>query len=148
MKKLLRRPMTNAVCIGLFSLFYTILFFFMPFRIDLENVMHAGLFWNAWSAFLSAGYQKYIATVLMILTILLIAGLVSRRELYDEYHISNLTGCLVVSLILTFIAIALLFYSVLWDPSRIIEKFTLFIVIHWVTVLLSDLVFIFIYRRR
>ena len=53
-----------------------------------------------------------------------------------------------VSIILTLIAIALFYVAVLMAPEAIIEKFTLFIMIHWVTVILADLVFVLICQWR
>jgi hypothetical protein len=59
-----------------------------------------------------------------------------------EYHIAILTECLVVSIVLVCVAIAIFFLAVLSAPNGIVEKFTLFIVIHWVTVVCANYVFV------
>ena len=53
-----------------------------------------------------------------------------------------------VAAILTLIAIAVFYLMILSDPNGIVEKFTLFIVINWTTVVLSDLVFVLVCRWR
>ena len=65
-----------------------------------------------------------------------------------KYHTSALIQCLVVSVIFMMAAVAVFYLAVLSNPNGIVEKFTLFIVIHWVTVLLADYVFVFLCRWR
>ena len=74
--------------------------------------------------------------------------LLFRRRPYDEYHTFKLIQCLVIATILTLIAIAGFYLMILSDSNGIVEKFTLFIVIHWTTVVLADLVYVFVCRWR
>jgi len=155
MKRVLKYPAFNAACLSLFSVFYAILFFLtgnsgsFKGKLLLANpAMTASTFWLDFSRFLFNGHQGYVAGALLMLTAAVVILLATRPRPYDEYHISILTQCLVVSIILTLIAIALFYVAVLMAPEAIIEKFTLFIMIHWVTVILADLVFVLICRWR
>ena len=105
-------------------------------------------FWSAWSNFLAAGNQVYIAWVLIAVTILVVALLIARRRPYDEYHVSILTHCLVVAAVLTLAVIAIFYLLMLSDPAGIVEKFTLFIVIHWTTVVFANLTYVLLCRWR
>ena len=154
MKKLLRNPITNAVCISVFSIFYTIIFIITSTHVELRGTLYqsgdqltVSAFWEIWSSFLSAGNQRYIVYVLLVMTLITVLLLISRRS-YDEYHIQILIQCLVVALVLTMIAIALFFLIILTDSNQVVEKFTLFITIHWATVVLADLAYTLICRWR
>jgi len=155
MNNLLKHPQTNALCIGMFSAFYTMLFFITSGHAELKNVLfyaelseYTDSFWHFWSVFLSAGRQKYIAMVLLAVTGLVIFLLATRRRKYDEYHMAKLVNGLVVALALTLIAIALLFLLIFCEPVGIIEKLMLFGVIHWVTVVFADLIYVLLCRWR
>lgn len=155
MKKLLSRPIVNAVCISLFTAFYGLIFIFTSGHAEFGSLLYysrakqsANLFWKSFSDYLAAGYHIYVSYVLIALTILLVVLLLLRRHPYDEYHISLLRGCLSVAVVLTIIAIAIFYLMVLSNPNGIVEKFTLFIVIHWSTVVLADLSFVFMCRWR
>jgi hypothetical protein len=154
MKKLLRNPMTNAVCTSVFTMFYSLIFIISSGRAEFQELLyHSGSrlnvseFWEGWSGFLRAGHQQYIAYILIALTMIAVFLLIRRRN-YDEYHTQILMQCLVVALILTMIAIALFFLIILRDLNWAVEKFTLFIAIHWATVVLSDLAYILICKGR
>jgi hypothetical protein len=43
---------------------------------------------------------------------------------------------------LMIVAVAIFYLAILSVPNGIVEKFTLFIVIHWVTVVFADFVFV------
>ncbi|MDR1795853.1 MAG: hypothetical protein LBR44_00160 [Clostridiales Family XIII bacterium] len=123
MRGLLRNPAFNAVCISVYSAFYGIVFIAAAVRLE-------------------RGWQGWLAAALLAATAVLAVLLVRRKRPFDEYHTAILVDCLVVSLILTCVAIAAFFLMVLRDPAGIVEKFTLFIVIHWVTVVCADYVFV------
>ena len=155
MNNILKRPLVNAVCIGLFSAFYTVLFFITARRTEFENILYyvrlkenTNPFWSFWSAFLAAGHQRFIAMTLAAITVFVVLLLVTRRKSYDEYHMSILINCFVAALVLTLVAIALLFLVVLGNPFGIIEKFMLFIVAHWAAVVLANLAYVLLCRWR
>ena len=151
MKRLLKSPVVNAVCISIFTAFYAVVFFGTSKSIEFENNLphiEDAPFWTAWRDFLVAGHQLYIACALVVVTIIVVVLLIIRRQPYDEYHTSILTHCLVVAAVLTLVAIAIFFLMVLNEPTGIIEKFTLFIVIHWSTVVFANLAYVLLCRWR
>lgn len=151
MKRLLKSPANNAICISIFTAFYTIVFFMTTKNIEFEDsLVYKGTdsFWSAWSGFLASGYHLYIAITLAAVTMLIVFLLIKRRQPYDEYHTSILTNCLVVATILTLVAIAIFYLMILNEPTGIIEKFTLFIVIHWTTVVFANLAYVLLCRWR
>lgn len=149
MKQLIKSPIFNAICISIFSLFYTLLFFiylrssrFKSLLVSSDYIEKSSSLMESWKSFLLLNNHVYIAIILIILTCIIVALLILRRRPYDEYHTAILVHCLVISLILTLIAIAIFYLMILWNPYGILEKFTLFIVINWATVVISDLVFV------
>ena len=151
MKRLLRSPAVNAVCISIFTAFYAIVFYATSKNIVSENnLYHKGLasLWSAWSSFLAAGHHLYITCFLVAVTIVIVVLLVMRRKPYDEYHTSILTHCLVIAAVLTLVAIAIFYLLILNEPTGIVEKFTFFIVIHWSTVVISNLAYVLLCRWR
>ena len=151
MKRLLKSPTVNAVCISVLTAFYAMIFFATSKSIDFENNLYykePTSFWSGWSSFLAAGRQLHIASFLIAVTILVVVMLVVRRKPYDEYHTSILTHCLIAAAVLTMIAIAIFYLLILNNPTGIIEKFTLFIVIHWSTVVFSNLTYVVLCRWR
>ena len=154
MKRLLGRPITNAACISVFTIFYAAVFIVTAGNADFISLLYSGdnrsaaSLWDGWSEFLAAGNQRYIAAAIIAVTALVVILLLSRRRPYDEYHISILTHCLAVAVVLTMIAIAVFYVLILNDPSRFVEKFTFFITVHWATVVLADLAYVLICRWR
>jgi hypothetical protein len=155
MKGLLKSPAFNAVSIGLFSAFYGFVFIFTATHYQYESILYytradadAAPFWLAWSRFLAAGGHGFIAIALLAATAVLVILLLLRRRPYDEYHTAVLSQCLAVAVILMMAAVAVFYLSVLSEPNGIVEKFTLFIALHWATVVLADYAFVFICRWR
>ena len=151
MKRLLKSPVVNAAGIIIFTAFYALVFFLTANSINFVNSLNFGKaasFWAAWSGFLADGNQQYIAYALIAVTVVVLIMLFKHSRSYDEYHTSILTNCLVIAAILTFIAIAAFFLMILNEPAGIIEKFMLFIVIHWSTVVLANLTFVLLCRRK
>ena len=156
MKSILRHPAVNAVCISLFTGAYSLIFLVTSRQKEFQEMLYYSQkatenscsFWTAWSTFLAAGHQVYIVYALIAITLLTIVLLSLRRRPYDEYHASILIQCLAVAAVLTLIAIGIFYLLILSDPNGIVEKFTLFIVIHWVTVVFSDFVYVLLCRWR
>ncbi|MFB0920933.1 MAG: hypothetical protein QMB62_08640 [Oscillospiraceae bacterium] len=155
MKKLLSRPLVNAICLSLFTAFYGLIFMLSSGHKEFENLLYYNRidnntpsFWKDFSRFLASGYEAYIAYTLIAVTVLVVILLLLRRHPYDEYHTSLLFGCLSVAAVLTLFAIAVFYLMILSDPNGIVEKFTLFISIHWTVVVLSDLCFVLLCRWR
>ena len=153
MNRLLRHPYTNLFFVVVFSTFYATVFFITAgnerFIAALATTHYAaGTLMAGWSALLASGGQAYIAGGLLVITAMLIVLLITHRCPYDEYHTAVLLNCFVVSLALILLAIAALFCVVLLDPAGIVEKFMLFILIHWATVLACDAVYTLTYGRK
>ncbi|NLV17744.1 MAG: hypothetical protein GXY50_11165 [Syntrophomonadaceae bacterium] len=151
MKRLLKSPTVNAVCISLFSAFYWFLFALQAGTADYEWLKYydgSSPFWALWSNLILDGLLMNIAYVLIGVTILVVVLLIIRRRPYDEYHAAILTNCLIVAIILTLIAIAIFYWIVLSEPFWIAGKFTLFIVIHWTTVVFANLTYVLLCRWR
>ena len=151
MKRLLKSPAINAICISVFTTFYALIFFVTSKNIQFENslfYLETNSFWSAWSGFLADGGQRYIAFALIAVTALIVALLIVRRKPYDEYHTSILTNCFVVAAVLTLVAIAIFYLMILNEPNGITEKFTFFIVIHWTTVVFANLAYVLLCRWR
>lgn len=155
MTRLLRHPVTNAICLGLFTTFYTAVFIIASKVVSqsgqtaFEAVSQETYsFWKGWCGFLAAGHQFYLLCALIFLTVLVILLLCLRRHPYDEYHTELLTRCLSVAAVLTLAAIAIFFLVILHDPAHIISKFIFFIDLHWATIVFSDLVYVYLCRWR
>ena len=151
MKQFLKSPTVNAVCISLFSAFYWLLFGLQAGTTDYEWLKYYdgnASFWSSWSDLILDGFLMVIANILIGVTILVVVLLIVRRKPYDEYHTSILTNCLVVAAVLTLIAIAVFYWIVLSEPFWIGGKFTLFIVIHWTTVVFANLTYVLLCRWR
>jgi len=155
MKRILRHPAVNAVCISLFTAFYGFIFIVTSKHGEFKNLLYysntkqpGNTFMKGWSNFLAEGYHDYIAYAMIIITFLIVVLLLLRRHPYDEYHTTLLINCLAVAAVLTLLAIAVFYLLILSDPNGIVEKFTLFIVIHWVTVVLCDLVYVNLCRWK
>jgi hypothetical protein len=149
MKGLLKYPAFNAVCISLFSAFYGFIFIVTAAHHEYQDTLYyigptinAEGFWPAWAHFLEIGGHGFIAVALLIATVILDVMLLIRRRPYDEYHTAILTQCLSAAIMLMIVAVAIFYLAILSVPNGIVEKFTLFIVIHWVTVVFSDFVFV------
>jgi len=151
MKQLLKSPIFNAFCISLVSIFYWLLFNLQAGATDYEWLKYydgGSPFWMLWSEIILDGWLMIIANVLIGVTILIVALLIIRRRPYDEYHAAILAHCLIVAIVLTLIAIAIFYWIALSEPYWIAGKFTLFIVIHWTTVVFANLTYVLLCRWR
>ena len=148
MNRFFRHPATNAVGISVFTLFYSIIFLAFSDRIQSQTGLAINPFWKTWDDFLTAGGHRYVAFVLIVLTVLVVAFLLIKHKPYDEYHTTILVKCLAISVVLTLAAIAVFFVVVLIDPTGIIRKFTLFITVNWSTVVLADLAYLLLCGRK
>ena len=148
MNRFFRHPATNAAGISVFTSFYSVVFLAFPDRIQSQVGIVASPFWQSWDTFLSFGVHRYIAFILITLTAFIVAFLFIKHKPYDEYHTAILIKCLAISVIITLAAIAVFFVVVLYDPSGVIGKFTLFIAINWSTVVPADLIYLLICGRK
>lgn len=154
MKGILKNPAVNAVCLSLFTAFYAAIFIVTSGHNEFESLLYYSRstgfhpFWTGWSSFLASGHHVFIAYTLIVITFLVVLMLIFRRRPYDEYHTSILIQCLVAAAILTLVAIAVFYLMILSDSNGIVEKFTLFIVVHWTTVVVADLVYVSICKWR
>ena len=123
MKSLLKSPFVNAICVSLFSAFYTVVY-------------------------ILAGRPLYVGLPMIALTVIIVVMLLSRRRRYDEFHAFIMANCLIAALVLTMLSIAAFYLLILHDPTDIGKKFAYFIDTHWVTVVLSDFVYVLLCRRR
>jgi len=148
MNRFLRHPVTNAVGISAFSLFYGVIFLAFSNRIQSQTGLAENEFWKAWDSFLVCGGHRYTAIILIAVTILVVTLRLIKHKPYDEYHTTILVKCLAVSEVLTLAAIAAFFVVVLIEPNGIISKFTLFIMVNWSTVVLADLIYLVLCGRK
>jgi len=148
MNKFLRHPATNAVGLCVFSAFYAVMFLGFSDKITGAAGNAVGTFWRGWESFLIAGGHRITAVVLIVITLAVLALLLIKHKPYDEYHTAILIKCLSVSVILTLLAIGVFFFLVLLDPTAFLSKFMLFTTINWSTVILADLVYLLLCRRK
>jgi hypothetical protein len=157
MKRLLKSPALNAVCVSMFTAFYSLIFIGTSGHKEFQSILYyigasridpKDTFWGSWSLFLADGHHQYIAYAMIALTVVVVVLLLTNRRPYDEYHVEILITCLVVALILIIGGIALFYLAVFSVSNGIVEKFTLFIVVHWACVVLSDLAYVLLCRRK
>ena len=160
MKRIIKSPAVNAVCLGLLTAFYSTIFIVTSSNNVFMNALyHTRLsaiedylvvdryFLLIWSQFLAEGHQKYIAFALIAITAAVIVMLALRRRPFDEYDADRLVVCLIAALVITIIAIALFYLSFFFESHTIVENFTLFIAVHWAAVVLSDFAFVILRNR-
>ncbi len=145
--KILRNPKVNAAIILIITAFYSLVFILTSGHIEFERMLnHADTlsfdFWNLWSDFLMQGNMKYIGYVYIVFAAVIVILSFIRKRDYDEYQ----TGILEKGFIVTGIVMVCLFplalLLILSDPNYSIETIMLLVVVHWSTVLLSDLVYV------
>ena len=151
MKKALKSPVFNAVCISLFTAFYALIFLTGMISGNsggLPGYEGGSAFWKVWSDFLTAGNQSCAAWMLIAVTVIVVILLLLRRRPYDEYHTSILSWCLVAASMLTLAAIAVFYLVILSEPVWFLGKFTLFILVHWGIIVFANLTYVMISRWR
>jgi len=153
MKRILKSPIVNAVGLGVLTAFYTFVFMLHTGNTDfkhkwLQYYEGESPFWKAWSSFVNNEHHIHVAIIWVVLTVLVVVLLLTRRRPYDEYHTTILTYCLAVAAVLTLAAIAVFYLIILSEPIYVAGKFTLFITVHWSTVVLADLVYVLLCRWR
>ena len=85
---------------------------------------------------------------MIALTVLIIALLILRKSSYDEYHVGILSGYFLIAGLITICLVAILFFLILSEPIAIVEKITLFVILHWMSMLVADLIFIITCREK
>ncbi len=145
--RILRKPKINAAIILGITVFYSLVFIFTSGHIEFNRMLnHADTlsfdFWNSWSDFLMQGNMKYIGYVYIVLAAAIVILSLIRKRDYDEYQ----TGILEKGFIVTGIVMVCLFplalLLILSDPNYSIETIMLLVVVHWSTVLISDLAYV------
>ena len=149
MIRLLRYPAVNGIFISLFSVFYSAIFIITAGHIEFQRILYYTIesqkyrpFWSDWAAFLYAGNQKYIGYAILIITLSIIVLLTKRRRPYDEYQVQILANCFMTAGLIIICAVAFLFSCILSEHAGAVEKLTLFAIIHWISVLIADLIFV------
>lgn len=153
--KYLRYPFFNGAFISLFSSFYAFIFIFTSNHIEFQNILYYTKAKAAnsnnlstWGEFLYNGNQKYIGMAMIALTVLIVILLASRKTSYDEYHVAILSNYLLIAGFITICLVAILFFLILSEPMAIVEKITLFVILHWMSILVANLIFIIAYRAK
>lgn len=155
MMKLLRYPIINGAFVSLFTFFYAFILIFTSNHIEFQNILYYTKAKAAnsnnlslWGELLYNGNQKYIGMAMIALTVLIIILLVLRKNLYDEYHVEILSKCFLAVGLITICLVAILFFLILSEPIAIVEKITLFVILHWMSILVADLTFIITCRAK
>jgi len=146
--RFLRHPATNAIGLAVFSAFYGVIFLGFSPRLLTGTDENQHPFWQAWDGFLLAQGHRWLAIILLALTVFAIAILLRHRSVYDEYHAAILLRCLATAVVLALAGIGLFFALVLIDPVGIVSKMALMVSVNWASVVLADLVYLLVCRRR
>ena len=148
MNRFFRHPATNAIGLAIFSAFYGVIFLgFSPRLLTGTGESQLGA-WKAWDVFLLANGHRWLAVILLALTALAIVILLRHRSVYDEYHTAILLRCLAAAVVLALAGIGGFFALVLLDPVGIVSKLALMVSINWASVVLADLGYLLVCRRR
>jgi len=148
MNRFFRHPATNAVGLTIFSAFYGVIFLGFSPRLLTGTGESQNAFWRAWDAFLLAQGNRWLAVALLALTLLCLVILLRHRSVYDEYQTALLVRCLATAVVLALAGIGGLFALVLLDPVGIVSKLALMVSVNWASVVLADLVYLIVCRRR
>jgi hypothetical protein len=153
--KLLRYPFVNGAFISLFTSFYSFILIITSEHIEFQRILYFTKAKAAnsnnlsrWGEFLYNGNQKYIGMGMIALTVLIIVLLVLRKSPYDEYHVEILSKCFLLAGLITICLVAILFFLILSEPIAIVEKINLFVILHWMSMLVADLIFIITCREK
>ncbi len=153
--KFLRYPFVNGIFVSIFSSFYAFILIATSNHAEFQNILYYTKAKNAysnnlsiWGEFLYNGNQKYIGIAMIALSVIIIILLVFRKNLYDEYHVEILSKCFLTTGFITICLVAILFFLILSEPIAIVEKITLFVILHWMSILVADLVYIITCRTR
>jgi hypothetical protein len=153
--KFLRYPFVNGAFVSLFTSFYAFILIFTSNHIEFQNILYytkakaansSNL--SIWGEFLYNGHQKYIGIAMIALTVLIIVLLLLRKKSYDEYHVDILIKSFLIAGFITICLVAIFFFLILSEPIAIVEKITLFVILHWMSMLLADLIFIITCRAK
>lgn len=153
--KFLRYPFVNGTFVSLFTSFYAFILISTSNHIEFQRILYYTKAKAAnsnnlsiWGEFLYNGNQKYVGMAMIALTVLIIILLVLRKSSYDEYHIEILSKCFLTAGFITICLVAIFFFLILSEPIAIVEKITLFVILHWMSMLVADLIFIIVCRAK
>lgn len=149
--RILKHPIINAVFVGLISAIYSFVFIFTSKHVEFSRMLSKSktlqsYFWNEWSGFIRVGNMKYIAYIIIGLTLtILMLSITKRIKKYDEYQVSILSKSLIIAGLLSIIMLPIMLVMLLSDSNYTIETIFLFAVIQWCGALIADLVYVIKY---
>jgi large-conductance mechanosensitive channel len=158
--KILRYPLVNGVFVSLFSCLYAVILIITSNHIEFQRTLYytkakaanshslGNNSLSKWGEFLYNGHQKYIGFAIIALTVFIIVLLILRKNVYDEYHVEILSKCFLTAGLITIVSAAIFFFLVLSEPTAIVEKIILFVILHWTSMLAADLIFILACRAK
>lgn len=153
--KCLRYPFVNGAFVSIFSTFYAFILIITSNHVEFQSILYYTKAKAAnsnnlstWGEFLYNGHQKYIGMAMLALTVLIIVLLVLRKRSYDEYHVEILSKSFLIAGFITICLVAIFFFLILSEPIAIVEKITLFVILHWMSILVADLIFIIVCRAK
>jgi len=149
--KILKYSICNTIFISFMSAIYSFIFIFTSDHIEFLRILSktklASDFWNGWSNFIRAGNLKYIGYLIIGLTVLIVLSVIfNPQKKYDEYQVSVLSKSFIVAGIIAILIVPVMMVLLLSDPSYKVEIILLFAVIEWLSVLITNLIFIIKYR--
>ncbi len=153
--KFLRYPLVNGVFVSLFSFYYACILIITSNHIDFQRTLYYtkakaanSHYLSKWGEFLYNGNQKFFGFAMIAMTVLIIILLILRKNVYDEYHVEILNKCFLTAGLITIIFVAIFFFLVLSEPIAIVEKIMLFVILHWISMLVADFIFILACRGK
>ena len=149
--KILKYSICNTIFISFISTIYSFIFIFTSDHIEFLRIFSkttlASDFWNGWSNFIRAGNLKYIGYLIIVLTVLIVLSVIfNPKKKYDEYQLSVLSKIFIIAGIIVILIVPVMMLLLLSDPSYVIEIILLFAVIEWLSILITNLIFVINYR--
>ena len=137
--------------ISLMSAIYSFIFIFTSDHIEFLRILSkttiASDFWNGWSNFIRAGNLKYIGYLIIVLTVLIVLSVIfNPQKKYGEYQVSVLSKSFIIAGIIAILIAPVMMVLLLSDPSYEVEIILLFAVVEWLSVLITNLIFVIKYR--
>lgn len=146
----------NVSCLIFFSIFFTLCFMIHTGSTDFDWFYYYQgeiSFWKEWSYLLQSNLHVGIALALDVFTLPIVLLLIQCRKTYDKQQVSILLSRLVMAICMFFLPMAVsyilifgtnIFNGIPW----IAGKFTFFVIVHWIIVLLINIIFIIHCHRK
>lgn len=150
--RILRKPAMNAAIVTLISIFYAAVFIITSKHIEFDRLLnHSSTlridFWNMWSDFLKHGRLKYIGYLYVLLAVAIIVFSLFKRRDFDEYQGHMLEIGLITCSIVMIALFPIAFLLILSDSNYSIESITFLVVVHWLVILVADLIYVIKWSR-